>query len=283
MLNRTAVLSDIHGNSPALRAVWEDVSRHACSQVFVLGDIINGIDPHGCVDLLRQWRAEPAVRLACIKGNAEAYLLTPDLDALGDRQESWNVEMIRLIRWFETRLTPDDLAWIRSFPDFILWDNACLVHDSPVDRLEPQTWHQPDIETKYQEWFYHSPGIDEGMDPAELQKILAYMVRRGFSRLFCGHTHRPFIWEIGGTIICNVGSVGSPRDGDPRAAWVLLEGEPDEKPVITIQRVAYDIARIHRLIDENPDYPSYEIPGFKEAYKKWFSTGILWKEHLSSG
>lgn len=259
------------------------MSRHACSRVFVLGDIINGIDPHGCVDLLRRWRADPAVSLACIKGNAEAYLLTPDLDALWDRQESWNAEMIRLIRWFEVRLTPDDLAWIRTFPDFILWDNACLVHDSPVDRLEPQTWRQPGIETKYQEWFYHSPGIDEAMEPAGLQKILAYMAGRGFSRLFCGHTHRAFLLEAGGHVICNVGSVGSPRDGDPRAAWVMLEGEPGEQPAITIQRVDYDVTRIHRLIDETPDYPSYEIPGFKEAYKKWFSTGILWKERLSSG
>ena len=282
MINRSALLSDIHGNSPALQAVWEDIVRNECFQVFVLGDIINGIDPHGCVELLNQWRETSAVKLACIKGNAETYLLTPDLDALWDRKEPWNADVIRRIKWFESRLSEADLKWIRSFPDFIFWNNACLVHDSPIDRLDPHSWHKPEIEPKYQEWFYHSPGIVENMETAEWQKILAFMTARGFTQVFCGHTHNPFLREIGGKLICNVGSVGIPCDGNPQAAWVMLEEKPDGKPVIKIQRVDYDIARIHLLIDDTPDYPYFQLPGIKGAYKKWFSTGIHWRAHLSS-
>jgi hypothetical protein len=164
MISRSALLSDIHGNSPALRAVWEDILRNECAQVFVLGDIINGIDPHGCMELLQPWRENEDVKLVCIKGNAEAYLLTPDLDALPGRNEPWNVEVINLIRWWESRLSEADLEWIRTFPDFIFWNHACLVHDSPIDRLDPQSWHKPGIEPKYQEWNYHSRGIVENME-----------------------------------------------------------------------------------------------------------------------
>jgi predicted phosphodiesterase len=281
-ITRSALLSDIHGNSPALQAVWVDILRNECSQVFVLGDIINGIDPHGCMELLQQGRENAAVKLACIKGNAEAYLLTPDLNTLPDRNEPWNSNLIKLITWFETHLSEADLEWIRTFPDFIFWNNACLVHDSPIDRLDLQSWHKPGIEPKYQEWNYHSRGIEENMGSEEWQKILAFMTAQGFTQVFCGHTHIPFLREIGNKLICNVGSVGIPCDGNPQAAWVILEERPDVKPVIKIQRVDYDITRIHQLIDVTPDYPSYQIPGFKEAYKKWFSTGILWRAHVSS-
>ena len=74
MSNKIALLSDIHGNSPALEATLKDIERQDCSQVFMLGDIINGVDPHGCIELLRNWANSNNVELACIQGNAEAYL-----------------------------------------------------------------------------------------------------------------------------------------------------------------------------------------------------------------
>lgn len=54
---KVALLADIHGNSPALQAVLKDIQHNECSQVFVLGDIINGVDPHGCIELLQKWKA----------------------------------------------------------------------------------------------------------------------------------------------------------------------------------------------------------------------------------
>ena len=76
MSAKTAILSDIHGNSPALKAVLEDVRREGCTEVFVLGDIVNGVDPGGCLDLLAG-RGD----ITFVKGNAEFHLLTPDLNA----------------------------------------------------------------------------------------------------------------------------------------------------------------------------------------------------------
>ena len=55
MTTKIALLSDIHGNSPALQAVLNDMRNQECTQVFMLGDIVNGVDPHGCIQLLHDW------------------------------------------------------------------------------------------------------------------------------------------------------------------------------------------------------------------------------------
>lgn len=87
MVTKIALLSDIHGNSPALQAVLADMQNQGCTQVFMLGDIINGVDPHGCIQLLREWCAKNNAELTCIKGNGEEYLLTPDQDAIPDQDK----------------------------------------------------------------------------------------------------------------------------------------------------------------------------------------------------
>ena len=78
MTTQVALLSDVHGNSPALQAVLNDIRSQGCTKVFMLGDIINGVDPHGCIQLLQEWCETNAAELTCLKGNGEEYLLTPD-------------------------------------------------------------------------------------------------------------------------------------------------------------------------------------------------------------
>lgn len=271
---KTAIFSDIHGNTPALEAVLADIRQHQVDQLFILGDIINGVDPHGCVALLSNWRSTENAPVSCIKGNAELYLLTPDLDVIPNRGEAWEKEILALIRWYYAKLTQADLDWIASLPDYLVLNGTCLVHDSPIDRLAPETWHVAGIDPKYQEWFYHARGIPETLPEDEIQKLLDFMDGYHFSRVFCGHTHCSFLRWFGSRIVCNAGSVGAPLDGDPRAAWVLLEEQPGDEPAITIRRVQYDIAAIHRLVDDAIDYPDFQQPGYREAYKHWRSTGI---------
>jgi diadenosine tetraphosphatase ApaH/serine/threonine PP2A family protein phosphatase len=247
----------------------------------MLGDLINGVDPHGCVQLLQQWSAMSGIQLACLKGNGEEYLLTPDREALSSRPEPWNSDMIRLVQWWEDHLTASDLDWIRSFHDFLRWKDSCLVHDSPIDRLSPESWHNPAIDPKYQEWFHHAPGLRPSMPIEDWEQLWAFMDAQDYSQVFCGHTHVPFYREHERKRVCNLGSAGAPLDGDPRPSWVLAIETPTGASEITIRRENYDINLIHRLIDQTPEYPSFEEPGYKEAYKKWFLTGIHWKAHLS--
>src|SRR5512144_3082588 len=100
MPQRIALLSDIHGNAPALRRVLEDVAATGCERVFVLGDIINGVAPHACLDLLRT-----VDNLVCLQGNAEMYTLTPDLADFPWRHETLYAPLIRLVQWFQAHLS----------------------------------------------------------------------------------------------------------------------------------------------------------------------------------
>jgi predicted phosphodiesterase len=277
---KTALLSDIHGNSPALQAVLDDIQQQGCTQVFMLGDIINGVDPHGCIQILREWCAKSNAELACLKGNGEEYLLTPDRNIMPDQDKPWNFDIINLVQWWEEHLTVEDIEWIRSFHNHLFWKDACLVHDSPIDRLTPESWHKPNIAPN-QEWFYHSRGISPKTSEEEWQKLWALMDAHNFKLVFCGHTHIPFYKEHAGKRIYNLGSAGAPLDGDPRPSWVLATESETGDLDIAIRRVEYDIRLIHRIIDQTPDYYDFKDSDFKEAYKKWLATGIHWKAHIN--
>src|SRR5450759_2257298 len=131
----TAYLSDIHGNTPALEAVLVDVQAQGCERLFVLGDIINGVDPHGCLDLLYSWAARQEVELLAIKGNGEEYTLTQDLDQFPFAKESFYPSLLLLLKWIQARLSPADLAWLHSLPEVVVRGDALMVHDSPFSRL----------------------------------------------------------------------------------------------------------------------------------------------------
>jgi predicted phosphodiesterase len=272
MSKKTAILSDIHGNSTALRAVLEDISRHDCSLIYILGDIINGIDPKTCVYLIQEIKLS-----VCLKGNAEFYVLTPDLEEFPHQNDQLYCELIPLLKWFISNLSNEDMQWLRGLPVMIMQNGDCFVHDSPVDRLSAQSNAIPGIPEKYQELTFHAKGITPDMPIAEWERILSWMEKESVSQLFCGHTHVPLIRKTGGKLICNVGSVGMPLDGDPRASWVLLETKAGEENKITIRRVPYDLKQALTMVDDVPDYPDFLIPSRREAYKKILATGRFWK------
>jgi protein phosphatase len=276
-MKRIALLADIHGNSPALQAVLKDVAQQGCEQLYVLGDIINGYDPCVCVDLLRAWPGP----VEAIRGNAEAYLLTPDLDEFPLRHEDMYSGLIQLLRWIEDHLTSEALAWLNGLPDTIRWDGTCLAHDSPLDRLFPERRFIPGMHAKYQEVLYHAPGIYPDTPAEKLIPLLEWMKASATSQVYIGHTHVPFIAWHGARLVCNVGSVGMPLDGDPRAVWALLEQNEGEPPVVSIRRVAYDLNTILQIVDSHPDYPHAGRPGMQQAYKKMLQTGIHWRVHMN--
>jgi predicted phosphodiesterase len=276
-MTRTALLADIHGNSPALRAVLAEVERAGCTQLYVLGDIINGQDPAGCVNLLQS----SPVCVQALRGNAEDYLLTPDLEAFPKSHEPLYAYLIRLLEWWKKRLSPVQLSWLRSLPDIIRWNSACLAHDSPLDRLFKEQHFVQGMDAKYQELFFHSPGIYPETTAAQLEPLLNWMDTSGVSQVYIGHTHVPFIAWHGSRLLCNVGSVGQPQDGDPRAAWVLHEQSLGELPIVTLQRTAYDVGAILEMVDSHTDYPDFQQPGMQSAYKRMLQTGIHWRELIN--
>jgi predicted phosphodiesterase len=274
---KAAFFSDVHGNSPALRAVLEDIEREGCETVLMLGDLVNGVDPRGCVELLREWGEARGVELVCIKGNAEAYLATPNRHLLAGRAEEWNWDMLGLMEFYESRLSADDLAWLCALPMTLRWQEAYLVHDSPLDRAAVAAQDDPGIRPEHREWFFHGKGVRNDLPEAHWQALGHFMEAENLKQLFSGHTHLPLVRETEQHLICNTGSVGMPLDGDPRAAWVLWTQVGAQAPLVEIRRVAYDLAAQIENIDRTPEYHSFKFPGFCEAYKQSFLTGLHWK------
>jgi len=184
-------------------------------------------------------------------------------------------ELIPLLQWFISQLSEDDLKWLQSLPDSIARNGTCFIHDSPLDRLCAHNKVIPSIVEKYQELCFHSNGITSDMPEADWESLCKWMDMQSLFQVFCGHTHKPFYKKLGTKLICNVGSVGLPLDGDPRPSWVMLENEPGKESFVTIQRVAYDIEQMLHIVDEALDYPDFKIPINREAYKKTVATGCF--------
>jgi len=223
-MTRLAVISDIHGNLPALEAVLADVEVQGAPDVtWVLGDLA----------AFCPWPAETLARLralpnaAFLQGNTDRYLITGRRPAALVRSpDDWARMPATLagrdanFRWAVERLSYADYEFLRDLPPRLEMDvpgygRVVAVHATPND---DETNILPD--TPDEEVHPHLSGLDA--------RLLLY-----------GHTHRPVDRTVGSIRLVNAGSVGLPLDGDPRPAYALLDFERD-RCAVTIRRVTYD-------------------------------------------
>jgi diadenosine tetraphosphatase ApaH/serine/threonine PP2A family protein phosphatase len=223
-----AIVSDIHGNLEALEAVLADIERHAPASIVCLGDFVGyGASPNECIDRLR-----PLIQHA-VAGNH-------DLAACGRLKLSYfNPNAAVAANWTETALTPENREYLRELPFTVQWRDALLVHASPA---QPEDWH-----------YVLSPG--EAHEEMEAYRETV---------CFIGHSHFPGTFdrqndrvrytrtpevrlEKGHRYLVNVGSVGQPRDSDPRAAYLLYD---ERDRVLRHVRLEYDISgAMKRILD----------------------------------
>jgi putative phosphoesterase len=220
-VERIAVITDIHANLPALEAVLEATNRTDVDAVYCGGDLV-GYGPHpNEVCALIEKRGIPT-----IYGNYD-YAIARDLDDCGcayrDRHER---ELGQLsVEWTLAHTDRRSKDFMRGLPFDLRFDlgdkRVRLVHGSP---------------RKVNEYLFADK-------PARTFERIAAGAD-GHVLVF-GHTHQPWINEYGGVLFVNCGSVGKPKDGDPRAAFAVLE--LDEGQVMAeIDRVAYDADAVAR-------------------------------------
>ncbi|NKE34662.1 metallophosphoesterase family protein [Natronococcus sp. JC468] len=200
---RVGLISDVHGNRVALEAVLADMP--AVDELLCAGDVV-GYNPWpaACVDELRE-RSVPTVM-----GNHDA--------AVADETPFRFNSMARAgVEHALEQLSADQLAWLADLPEERLEceDRVKLVHGHPDD---------PDRYTRYTRPGEFSPRLlgDEDV-------------------LVLGHTHVQHVERYGEGIVLNPGSVGQPRDGDPRAAYAVLDLEA---MTVETHRVEYDIGEV---------------------------------------
>jgi len=224
---RILVLSDIHANLTALEKVLQDAGE--VDATWCLGDIVGyGPDPNECVALLRQ-----RANLTCLLGNHDAAVL--------DRipLETFNHDARRSIEWIQRIVSPATIQFLSTLPEKILVEEVTLVHGSPRNPV----------------WEY------------VLDLYNAAQNFNHFDTRVCmvGHTHLPIAYiasenprdvrwviplenesiTIEHRAILNPGSVGQPRDHDPRASYAIFNSETYTWQV---QRVEYDVRSVQKRI-----------------------------------
>ena len=218
---RIAVVSDIHGNRHAFEAVLDAIESTDCREMWCLGDLVGyGAEPDACVALAR---AHAAV---CLAGNH-------DMGVRGDLPlEEFSRGAALAARWTQATITPETLEYLESLSPLNLEEKIGLYHASPRDPV----------------WEYVlSPLQAELCLDAQTHRVCLIghsHIALAFSRFegssASGETHGADVELeiVEGEWLINPGSVGQPRDGDPRAAWLELD---TENWSAVYRRTEYDI------------------------------------------
>ncbi|HEX4117119.1 MAG TPA: metallophosphoesterase family protein [Solirubrobacteraceae bacterium] len=224
-LDTVAVITDIHGNLPALHAALARVEDLGIESVFCGGDLV-GYGPHpNEVCALIAERDIPT-----IYGNYD-YAIARDLEDCGCAYVTAHDRELgqRSVDWTLAHTSRDSKNFMRSLPfdlHFSLGSvDVHLVHGSP---------------RKVNEYLFEDKpaSLYERLAAAERDPVLAF-----------GHTHKPWVREYGGVLFVNCGSVGKPKDGDPRGAFAVLTSSAGSVAV-NIERVEYNAGEVAAEVRE---------------------------------
>ena len=221
-----AILGDIHANVDALNVVLDDCRAAGVTDFLCTGDVVGyNACPKECLQTVRE------IGCPVVMGNHDFYV--------SSRQnlEDFNPNAAAVVEWTRKQLSAADIYWLRNLPFSLVTTGITLVHS---------TMDQPE---NFGYVFDH------------LQAEANFLNQRT-PLCFHGHTHCPMIYEkqlsgvshidahdfqlpVGRKYFINVGSVGQPRDGDPRASYVLYE---PRSRTVRFRRLAYDVAAAQERI-----------------------------------
>jgi predicted phosphodiesterase len=213
-MERIAVISDIHGNIPALEAVLQDLGRRQIARVLCLGDLVGkGPDSAGAVDRCRE------VCEAVVMGNWDSFIC-----AEAD---------MPMAEWHRQRLGPERLAYLAALPgtlEFTLSGRRVRLFHASQQGIFHRV-HMYDTRESHAAMFANTPFTGDAIEP----DVVGY-----------GDIHSAYVLNLYHRVLFNVGSVGNPLDL-PLAAYAILEGAYGSTApgpfTVTIVRVPYDIER----------------------------------------
>lgn len=206
-MSKIGIISDIHGNYPALLAVVQELKNASCDKIICLGDLAGYYAQiNECVELVQN------ENIFCLKGNHDSYILG---EAECPRSRSVN----DCIAYQKKVIKPEYLEWFKTLKPVCITDEYYAMHggfDNPIDE------------------YVKDFDFDKAKSLYPNHKIF-----------LSGHSHIQSVQQKDGILYCNPGSVGQPRDWEPKAAYAILENES-----ITIHRVQYDIDQTAKAMAE---------------------------------
>ena len=222
-----AIVADIHGNLEAFQVVLEDIEKQKCTHIACLGDIVGyNANPKECLDTVR------ALNMPCVKGNHDEFCSsdTP--------MEGFSPNAAEAGNWTRGMLTEDDRRWLRELKFLRLVSNFTIVH-ATLDA--PQRWGYvfDKLAAAASFTYQNTPVCFFGHTHVPVAFIRDSVVKGG--------TYSKFRVEPGRKYFVNVGAVGQPRDGNPKAAYVIYDIDEGS---IELRRLDYDIATAQRKILE---------------------------------
>jgi putative phosphoesterase len=212
---RIAIFSDVHGNIHALDAVLADLDAQQPERVYCLGDLVGyGAFPNEVVDRIRA-RAIPTI----IGNYDDGVGSERDECGCAYKEETDRELGQRSLEWTKAHTTAENKTFLRGLLPQVRFEadgkRVLLVHGSP---------------RKINEYLFEDrplPSFERLAQSSDADVIMF------------GHTHVPYTKSAGGALFVNVGSVGKPKDGDPRACYVLLDLKSTTQ--VTFRRIKYDM------------------------------------------
>lgn len=209
-MKRLGLISDIHANSAALKAVLDDMPQ--VDGIVCCGDLVEYYDqPNEVCALVRDRR------IPCIRGNHDAYT-TGKLPPSETHRTAFRTD------WTREVLEETHLRWLES-----------LGTEMRIDAGEQRLWIR-----------HANPWDEETYLYADAETELSRLRLEKGQTLAVGHTHRPLHMRVGDGWLLNPGSVGQPRDDDPRASYAVFDLDTGE---VEQRRAEYDVAAMQRRLE----------------------------------
>jgi putative phosphoesterase len=218
-----AIFSDVHGNLPALEAVLLDIEEQGVEKILHCGDLVGyGPFPNEVITFIT------SKGIAGVMGNYdEGVGFERDDCGCAYIDETQRLLGQRSLDWTKAHVTRENKEFLRSLPRELRFSQGAfkilLAHGSP---------------RRINEYLY------EDRPTKTFNRLLQV---GGCNLLVCGHTHLPYHKVIDDKHVVNVGSLGKPKDGDPRATYALLT--PNEELSVDFRRVQYDVERMASAIE----------------------------------
>lgn len=229
-----ALISDIHANLEALKAVLNSLKKEKVTEILCLGDIVGyGANPDSCIKLLRDGR------ILSLLGNHDYY------SVCNESLAGFNLDALNSIIWTRKKISNKNKDWLKTLPFNIKidLDNRRMLHFAHSNLLD------------YKSWAYIS----------DVEAAKKNLLDSDFKFNFIGHTHRPVVYQLHNNNcfkldfiqdkelfldydskwLVNVGSVGQPRDGINEASFVCYN---EANHSVCLKRVRYNIKRASKKI-----------------------------------
>ena len=220
-----AIIADIHANLEAFQVVLNDIKEQQCTHVACLGDVVGyGANPKECLDIVR------GMNIPVVKGNHD------EMCSVDENMEGFNPAAAEAVLWTRQQLNEDDKKWLRDLRYVRPVTSFTIVH-ATLDM--PQRWgYVFDKLAAAASFTYQTTSVCFfGHTHVPVAFIRDSVVRGG--------TYSKFKTEPGRKYFVNVGSVGQPRDGIWKAAYVVYDMK---EGTIELRRLEYDLATAQKKI-----------------------------------